>query len=329
MSVATPHVNGYLPTMSNSAKLNLIQQQQKQQSPIHSPRHQQQMPSTPSHTANTITSPNMQRMIIHQQQQQQQHHIMQSPGPVSLPISINTVGKQLVNTNPNSNYTNLDQQHQLMAALSNQSRSRKPFNFPNDYADIKQHNNNNQQQQSPLNNEITHSQHNKSNTNYANMRSPVNQDENSFDDLDSVEVINLNQHKLVRSRHSLPDLNLPAEQQQPVNNKKNSRSNPKNSSGYYYYNENNNTNQMDGDNNEEEEENQSYDDPSREKYSSQQNLNMQPTSILKRYDSSEKMYPISRPGNNNNINTNPYSFQMNDPNNTNSYGRSHRNSKLI
>ncbi len=318
MSVATPHVNGYLPTMSNSAKLNLIQQQQKQQSPIHSPRHQQ-MPATPTHSANNITSPNMQRMIIHQQQQQ----MIQSPGPVSLPISISTAGKQLANTNSNnSNYSSLDQQQQqqLMSALNNQSRSRKPFNFPNDYTDIKQHN----QQQSPLNNEMNHSHQS---NNYANMRSSAHQDENSFDDLDTVEVINLNQQKLVRSRHSLPDLNIPLEQQQQQQQqmikKKNQRSNPKNSSGYYYYNENNM--------NQDDDEDQNYDDPSREKYNSQQNLNMQPTSILKRYDSSEKMYPISRPGHPghpSSCNNNPYAFQMNDAN-TNSYGRSHRNSKLI
>ena len=42
----------------------------------------------------------------------------------------------------------------------------------------------------------------------ANMSQNASQleENNSFDDLDEVEVINLNQHRLVRSRHSAPDL---------------------------------------------------------------------------------------------------------------------------
>ena len=263
LSVATPHINGYLPTMSNSAKLNLIQQQQKQQSPINSPRIIQQ----------NITSPTLNRM-----------HINSPPAPVSLPIS------NKLNCSNNSPYSNVNEQ---LMALHNQSRSRKPFNFTNDYADLKQQ----QRPLSPLINEQS---------NYANMKHQ--DDNNSFDDLDAVEVINLNQHKLVRSRHSLPDLNQSEQpypqqhQHQNKNKQKPSHRNQQNGSSYYYYNENMNQN-------EEDENYEDSDEPIREQYSSQQNLNMQPTSILKRYDSSEKMYPISRPQQ-----SNPYTFQMNDNN---------------
>lgn len=263
ISMATPHINGYLPT--NSTKLNLIQQQQKQQSPISSPRIKTGTQSNINTVSSHITSPNMNRALI-------QNQLNSPSGPVSLPISINS------NKSSNSQY--LDNQ-QLMATHNNQSRSRKPFNFTNsnDYAELKH--------QHIIQDVSPQNQHN-----YSNMKLSHLEENNSFDDLDAVEVINLNQHKLVRSRHSLPDLNLPPEQQQQQQQKKNL----KNQNGYYYHDNNQNDQEYNYGENEE----------SKEKYSSQQNLNMQPTSILKRYDSNEKMYPISRPNNN------PYTFQDNN-----------------
>ena len=228
--------------LSASNKLNLIQQQQRQQSPIHSPR--LLSPLGPK----TVNSSSV------------------SNSPVN--PRFNTKQPEYINAEP----VPFDQQLLVpVGALHNQSRSRKPFSIPTEFSS---------EPQPPL----TLSNHSPKISQSYHHKQPMMHysEDNSFDDLDAVEVINLNQHKLVRSRHSLPDLQ---QQNQEINQSqatlnaqpKKIRSSLKNG-GYFYYNEGGQMESMD-------------------QYGSQEALSEanQPTSILKRHDSNEKMYPISRP----------------------------------
>ena len=202
--------NNYL-NAPQQLKLNLIQQ--KQQSPLNSPRMNPVAPHSPA---------------------------VQSPSLMEQQILMNS------------------------SALNNQSRSRKPFTYPvgSDYETQQQILLQAQQNPKTLN----------SITKVVQYHHQQPDENNSFDDLDAVECINLNQHKLVRSRHSMPDLNDQIEQQQLQQQQHQKlRSSLKNPRGI------------------------------EENYGSQADLNepeqqqQRPQSILKRYDSSEKMYPISRP----------------------------------
>jgi len=214
-------VNQYLNTPQ--IKLNLIQQQQKQQSPLGSPRHQQQP-------------------------------LQQSPGSLDA---------------------------HMTTTIINQSRSRKPF--AGDTYEMAQSPLPQQQQETKL---ATNPQIRKCQT-----QSFYNPEENnSFDDLDNVECITLNQHKLVRSRHSITELN---EQKQQQPRLRSSLKQPQKTC---------------------------------EQYSSQNELNfngqetLKTKSILKRYDSSEKMNPISRPISQHcDMQPNPYQFH----NNSGTFPRNH------
>jgi hypothetical protein len=138
----------------------------------------------------------------------------------------------------------------------NQSRTRKPFNFnDNDFESTMMSAQNVNMQK----NLILQQQH--------------QMQENSFDDLDAVEVINLNQHNLIRSRHSYAD-NQANTNGARVRSSSASRTqaNTLNNTNVPYF----------------------YSDLPKEPQA--------PVSILKRADSNEKMYPISRPSYNNNLN---------------------------
>lgn len=227
-------VNNYLNTPQ--MKLNLIQQQQKQLTPLCSPQINQKQ--------NCNISPN--RLTVNN----------------CRPIFPPQPGQQ-----PYNNYVNNESDQQLSVTLNNQSRSRKPFTYPigSDYETT-------QNLQSP-------SQSMHKNQQISKIQNYYNQEENnSFDDLDNVECITLNQHKLVRSRHSMTDLNEQQQQQATTQQQSQGRlrSSLKNPSSNRIY---------------------------EEAYGSQNDLEQhQPPvtqkntkSILKRYDSSEKMNPISRP----------------------------------
>lgn len=221
---ATNVVNQYLNTPQ--IKLNLIQQQQKQQSPLGSPRH------TP-----------------HQQSPMQIHQTNLSPGSIDA---------------------------HLAQTIPNQSRSRKPFTYPPNGSETYE-----TTAQSPLPDSklTTNPQIRKCQASYYNP-----EENNSFDDLDNVECITLNQHKLVRSRHSMTDLNDQQQSQQP--RLRSSLKQPKNSDQYSSQNELNVNNQ-----------------------DTQKSTTK---SILKRYDSNEKMNPISRPVSQHcDMQSNPYQYHAN------------------
>ena len=98
--------------------------------------------------------------------------------------------------------------------------------------------------------------------------------QDSFDDLDSVECINMSQCNVTKSTH-----NFMQKQQQQKQQQKPLKSSLKSSSAHFGADTPENT------------------DLQLQQYQLSQQLSQQPVSILKRFDSSEKMYPISRPPN--------------------------------
>ena len=301
---------------STKPSLNIIQQQQaqyKQQSPFASPsmnslryangaqqNSQNQKPMT-AINCSTSSSPSISRGQMVSSQFNSPNPIIQGYQPKSIsPLSFSNQNGQ-----KSANDETLDQQL-INSSLYNQSRSRKPFNFT-DYESnpiLPVGQNNTLQKKAQLKNSILQQQQ-------------FEQTNNSFDDLDAVEVINLNQHNIIRSRHSMADLQQ--QQQQKLRpSLKNTNTNP------YFYNDSKNFEHY---HSQQELNEQDY-LAQQQQQQQQQKHQIKPVSILKRFDSSEKMYPISRPtssghtmnGSNNTLNnltaaSNPYTFQMN-PNGT-------------
>jgi hypothetical protein len=206
---------------------------------------------------------------------------------------------KITDSDPNSIF--MIQQH-----IHNQSRSRKPFSLDFDAANRLNATVNNATSQlaqpnvtkSPLT--MSNQQIHQPTSAQSMMLSKKNlimqqQFQDSFDDLDSVEVINMSQCNVTKSNH-----NFMQQQQQhkplstlsankPSNLKSNLKSSLKSGNGMSgqftasSMNDMSDTMMMNN-------ENQL---PIHHQMSQQQ---QQPVSILKRFDSSEKMYPISRPG---------------------------------
>lgn len=271
-TTATSIVNNYL--NAPQIKLNLMQQQQKNQSPLCSPG-QQLNPSMPSQQSPLLISNQKSNLSPNQVPGNTSNNCRPTLPSSNVPQNLPQFNNY-VNTDTNSG---IDQQ--LASALTNQCRSRKPVTYPfaSDYEVNDQPIG---QLQSPNNNNCTQ-KHKMNNPQIMKVQNYYNQEENnSFDDLDNVECITLNQHKLVRSRHSMSDLNEQL-QQRPAQGQQQQklRSSLKNPKGNPIYEENyGSQNDLD-------------------QFGQQQNKTSlkqaKPQSILKRYDSSEKMNPISRP----------------------------------
>ena len=211
----------------------------------------------------------------------------------SSPFNINKIMQQQLKNKINENNTNLilDQQQQQQFLL-NQSRSRKPLNYT--------------EYDQPLPTQSTNSMQNmQKNLIMERYKQQLQESTNnsSFDDLESAECINLNQHNITRSRHSMTE--LINKSKQPVSILSNKIQPQPTRQQPYFYQPNNNNNNMINTNNENTPTmmNTLY---NRERlYGSQDFLDTMgsnnPRSILKRFDSSEKMYPISRPSSNKNM----------------------------
>jgi prickle len=193
----------------------------------------------------------------------------------SSPFNINKIMQQQLKNKINDN-TNLILDQQQQQFLLNQSRSRKPLNYT-------------EYDQPPQVQSLQNMQKNLILERYKQQLQESNN--NSFDDLESAECINLNQHNITRSRHSMTE--LINKSKQPVSILSNKiQPQPTRQQPYFFGNNNNeNTPTM---------MNTLF---NRERlYGSQDFLDTMgsnnPRSILKRFDSSEKMYPISRPSSN-------------------------------
>jgi hypothetical protein len=170
--------------------------------------------------------------------------------------------------------------------IHNQSRSRKPLLAAHlDFAsgDLM---NSSQTPKSPLT--VTQQQQQpQSMLSKKNLIMQQQQFQDSFDDLDSVEVINMSQCNVTKSKHNQSS-NFAPSSQQPLsvisgNKQLNLKSNLKSSMKAGNQFAASSMNDM------------AANDENQQQLNYQINQ-QQPVSILKRFDSSEKMYPISRPG---------------------------------
>jgi hypothetical protein len=249
-------------TLTNSQPSSPIKQTSSMASNIASPKYAQQIDQQQTTSA---------RVNYLQSHNNQQH--LSSP--------------TLTSTQYNRSNEEVFDRHLLNnTSLHNQSRSRKPFNLTeydtnpilsiaNQQTNLKQVNKSitiHSPSQSKMVQDIPSMalQHKR-----LLMLEQQNGNNNSFDDLDSVEVINLNQHQLVRSRHSFSDLNnrdqhLSRENEQPYRYGT-LKSSMRSSKSRNEYNQENFCDQH------------------------LENSKRPLTSILKRFDSNEKMYPINRP----------------------------------
>ena len=255
-------------------------------------QHQQQPPSLPP-----PPPPPMQQNSSNISMTTQQAKFVQAPP---------TASTNLINTIINNQQKQLKNNLLLTTELfnnENQSSMHSPVNLLTNSPLAKQHSplsfTFNQQQNSPaasINNSTVLAATQSRSRKPLNISQLMNEANNSFDNLDPVEVINLNQHRFSHNRHSVADFQATKQQQKINNNFQQQQSN-----GFFFDNSNQiNSLQRQQKNHpivqlQQQTHHRSQQDLYIQQLSQSPSVTRQINQQNRNFDSNDKMYPFSRP----------------------------------